>query len=42
VPPPPLDPLPPAVVFPRVAEEAFATFEEAGMRRVRTSDDLPG
>jgi hypothetical protein len=38
VPPPPLDPLPPALDFPRVAEEALRTFAAAGMRIVRTTD----
>jgi nicotinamidase-related amidase len=40
VPPPPLHPLPPALDFPRVAEEAFARFAEAGMKLVRTSEVL--
>jgi nicotinamidase-related amidase len=40
VPPPPLDPLPPALDFPRVAEEALRTFAAAGMRIVRTADPL--
>jgi nicotinamidase-related amidase len=40
VPPPPLDPLPPALDFPRVAEEALRTFAAAGMRIVRTTDPL--
>jgi nicotinamidase-related amidase len=40
VPPPPLDPLPPALDFPRVAEEALRTFASAGMRIVRTTDPL--
>jgi nicotinamidase-related amidase len=40
VPPPPLDPLPPALDFPRVADEALRTFAAAGMRIVRTSDPL--
>jgi nicotinamidase-related amidase len=38
VPPPPLDPLPEALDFPKVAERALDTFAAAGMRRVRTSD----
>ena len=40
VPAPPLDPLPPALDFPRVAEAALAGFREAGMRVVRTIDPL--
>jgi nicotinamidase-related amidase len=40
VPPPPIDPLPPALDFPRVAEEALRAFAEAGMRIVRTSDPV--
>jgi len=40
VPPPPLDPLPPALDFPRVADEALRTFAAAGMRIVRTGDPL--
>ena len=40
VPPPPLHPLPPALDFPRVAEEALRTFAAAGMRVVRTTDPL--
>lgn len=40
VPPPPLRPLPPALDFPRMAEEALRTFAAAGMRIVRTSDPL--
>ena len=36
--PPPLDPLPPALDFPRVADEALQTFAAAGMRIVRTTD----
>jgi nicotinamidase-related amidase len=36
--PPPLDPLPPALDFPRVAAEALRTFAAAGMRIVRTTD----
>ncbi|HUG54471.1 MAG TPA: nicotinamidase [Vicinamibacteria bacterium] len=40
VPPPPLDPLPPALDFPRVAEEALATFAAAGMHVVRTTDPV--
>jgi nicotinamidase-related amidase len=38
VPPPPVEPLPPELDFPRVAERALARFREAGMRLARTSD----
>jgi nicotinamidase-related amidase len=37
VPPPPLDPLPPALDFPRVADEALRAFARAGMRICRTT-----
>ncbi|AKJ06336.1 hypothetical protein ATI61_105674 [Archangium gephyra] len=40
VPAPPLDPLPPGLDFPRVANEAMRTFREAGMKVVRTTDPL--
>ena len=40
VPPPPLDPLPPALDFPRVADDALRTFAAAGMRIVRTIDPV--
>ncbi|MCP3145258.1 cysteine hydrolase family protein [Pyxidicoccus xibeiensis] len=40
VPAPPLDPLPPALDFPRVAEAAIRDFRAAGMRVVRTTDVL--
>lgn len=40
VPPPALDPLPPALDFPKVAEEAFAKLAQAGMKRVRTTEPL--
>jgi len=40
VPPPPLDPLPPALDFPRVAEEALGAFAAAGMRLARTTDPV--
>ncbi len=40
VPAPPLDPLPPALDFPRVADAALKGFREAGMRVVRTTDPL--
>jgi nicotinamidase-related amidase len=38
VPPPPLDPLPPGLDFPAVAERAIARLREAGMRVARTSE----
>jgi nicotinamidase-related amidase len=40
VPAPPLHPLPPALDFPRVADEAIRRFREAGMHVVRTTDPL--
>ena len=40
VPPPPLDPLPAALDFPRVADEAFRRLGEAGMNFVQTSDPV--
>jgi nicotinamidase-related amidase len=40
VPPPPLVPLPPALDFPRVADEALRAFAAAGMRIVRTTDPV--
>ena len=40
VPPPPLDPLPPALDFPRVADEALRAFVAAGLRIVRTTDPV--
>ena len=40
VPPPPLQPLPPALDFPRVADEALRSFAAAGMRIVRTMDPI--
>ena len=40
VPPPPLDPLPPALDFPRVADEALRAFAAAGLRIVRTTDPV--
>jgi nicotinamidase-related amidase len=40
VPPPPLDPLPPALDFPRVADETLRTVAAAGMRVVRTTDPV--
>jgi nicotinamidase-related amidase len=38
VPPPPLNPLPPALDFPRVADRAMREFAAAGMNVVRTND----
>lgn len=40
VPAPPLEPLPPGLDFPRLAEEGLRKLEAAGMRRVRTTDPL--
>jgi len=40
VPAPPLDPLPPALDFPRVADAALQDLHAAGMRVVRTTDAL--
>jgi nicotinamidase-related amidase len=40
VPPPPLDPLPPALDFPRVAEHAFAELAERGMTMCKTTDRI--
>jgi nicotinamidase-related amidase len=40
VPAPPLNPLPPALDFPRVADAAIHGFREAGMRVARTTDAL--
>lgn len=40
VPAPPLDPLPPELDFPAVAEAAFADFANAGMHLVKTTDPL--
>jgi nicotinamidase-related amidase len=40
VPPPPLDPLPEALDFPKVAARALEEFAAAGMRIVRTSDPV--
>jgi nicotinamidase-related amidase len=42
VPAPPLEPLPPALDFPRVADAALRDFRAAGMRVVRTTDPLDG
>lgn len=41
VPAPPLDPLPPELDFPRVAEAAFERLARRGVRLVRTTDPLP-
>lgn len=40
VPPPPLDPLPAELDFPRVADEAFDEFKRSGMHIVKTSDPI--
>jgi nicotinamidase-related amidase len=40
VPPPPLDPLPPDLDFPAIAERAFAELKQAGMHIVRTTDPI--
>jgi nicotinamidase-related amidase len=40
VPAPPLDPLPPELNFPVVAERAFAELKQAGMNIVKTTDPL--
>lgn len=40
VPPPPIDPLPPALDFPRVADAAIERFRNAGMHVVKTSDPI--
>lgn len=40
VPPPPLDPLPASLNFPRIADQAFASFKDAGMNIVRTDDPI--
>ncbi|WP_338864381.1 nicotinamidase [Myxococcus stipitatus] len=40
VPAPPLDPLPPSVDFPRLADEGIEELRRAGMRVVRTTDPL--
>lgn len=42
VPPPPLDPLPPGLDFPRVAEAGLRELEQFGMRLVRTTDPVGG
>jgi nicotinamidase-related amidase len=40
VPAPPLDPLPPALDFPRIADRAFAELKAAGMHIVKTTDPI--
>lgn len=40
VPPPPIDPLPPALDFPRIADEAFRELAAAGMKLVKTTDPV--
>jgi nicotinamidase-related amidase len=40
VPAPPISPLPPALDFPRVADEAMAAFQAAGMHIVKSSDGI--
>ncbi len=40
VPAPPIDPLPPALDFPRVAEQAMARFRDSGMHIVKTTDPI--
>ncbi len=40
VPAPPIDPLPAALDFPRLADEAFARFRDAGMHLVKTTDPV--
>lgn len=40
VPAPPLDPLPPGLDFPRLADEGLRELANKGMRIVRTTDDL--
>src|SRR5262249_36071260 len=40
VPPPPIDPLPAALDFPRIADEAMAEFKRAGMHLVKTTDPI--
>ena len=36
--PPPLNPLPDALNFPKIADEAIARWKAAGMKVVKTSD----
>jgi len=38
--PPPLDPLPPALDFPAIAEQAFSDLKAAGMNIVKTTDPI--
>ena len=40
VPPPPLNPLPANLDFPRIAERAIEDFKKAGMHVVKTSDPI--
>jgi nicotinamidase-related amidase len=40
VPPPPLDPLPPALDFPKVADRGIEELRKAGMHVVRTTDPV--
>ncbi len=40
VPPPPIDPLPSALDFPRIATKAFAELRAAGMNVVKTTDPI--
>ena len=40
VPAPPLDPLPPALDFPRIADQAFVELRAAGMNLVKTTDPI--
>jgi nicotinamidase-related amidase len=40
VPPPPIDPLPPMLDFPRIAEAAMVEFKRAGMHVVKTTDPI--
>ncbi len=40
VPAPPLDPLPPALDFPRIADEALESFRASGMQVVKTTDPI--
>lgn len=40
VPPPPLDPLPPSLDFPRIAERAMEDFSRSGFHVVKTTDPI--
>ncbi|MBI3182602.1 MAG: nicotinamidase [Myxococcales bacterium] len=40
VPPPPVDPLPPHLDFPRIADQAIEDFKRAGMHIVKTTDPI--